>query len=347
MIKPVKIQNRSQSGNAVVIVLIALVVVAVGALAYLSGQMAGEDIAENPAQVASAENATQPASGEAQAAEPADPSAFEIKPGNPVVAKVNGEDINRLDVFGFIQTLPEQSRQIPLPQLFPQALNQVINAKIVEEKAAKVNLDNDPQVKEQLAQAKERIVSTVFLQKEVQKQITDERLQQAYTLYVENFPNIEEVKARHILVEDESAAKDLIEKLNSGGDFAELAKENSTDGTAEKGGDLGYFAAQDVVPEFSEVAFNLEPGSYTKKPVKSQFGFHVIQVEDKRTRPPAEFEQAKPFLETQLRSAVLNGIIEGWRNEAEVERFDINGEAIEPAAGQETPAPASEEAPAE
>ncbi len=253
---------------------------------------------------------------------------------------MNGEDVNRVEVFNFIQTLPEQARQIPIEQLFSQALDQVVNAKVVQEKAAQADLSNDPLYKERIEAAKKQIASTVFLQNAVEKEITEERLQQAYQLYVENFPAIEEIKARHILVDDEAKAKELIDQLNNGGSFEELAKANSKDGTAEAGGDLGYFAAKDVVPEFSEAAFTLEPGAYTKEPVKTQFGYHVIKLEEKRQRPPAEFEEAKSFLETQIRQAVLTGVVEGWREEAKIEKFDINGEAIEPAAGEEvTPAP--------
>lgn len=358
--KVLKRAPSSESGNTIVIVLVALVVVAVGALAYLSGQMAGEDIVEQPAaQTAAADAQTEPASGE-NAEQPAiqvppEQPQIDIQPGNPVVAKVNGAEINRVEVFNFIQSLPEQSRQIPIDQLFSQALDQVVNTKIVQEKAAKADLSNDPLYKERLEAAKKQIASTVFLQNAVEKEVTEERLQQAYQLYVENFPEIEEVKARHILVEDEAKAKELIDQLNNGASFEELAKANSKDGTAENGGDLGYFAAKDVVPEFSEVAFAMEPGAYTKEPVKTQFGYHVIKMEEKRQRPPAEFEEAKSFLETQIRQAVLTGVVEGWRNEAQVEKFDINGNKIEPASGEEAtpapeaapaPAPAAEEAPA-
>ena len=157
---------------------------------------------------------------------------------------------------------------------------------------------------------------------------------------------MQEAKASHILVADEAKAKELIKQLNDGASFEELAKENSTDNTAEKGGDLGYFAQTDVVPEFGDAAFALSPGEITKEPIQSQFGYHIIKLAEKRQRPPAEFEEAKPFLEAQIRSAVLQGILNGWRKDSDVETFDINGDPIEPAAGEEAPAEA-EEAPAE
>lgn len=344
------LENKSESGNAVIIVLVVAVIAAVGALAYIATQM---DV-DAPAAVTAEQTASidtpaqaEPASAEGDAVTaPAPQPQVAIKPGNPVVAKVNGEEIKRVDVLSYIQTLPEQTRQVPIGMLFPQALDQVISAKIVEEQAKEAKLDNDPQVKEQLEAAKKQIVSTVYLQQEIEKQITDERLQEGYKLYVENFPEVQEAKASHILVADEAKAKELIKQLNDGASFEELAKENSTDNTAEKGGDLGYFAQTDVVPEFGDAAFALSPGEITKEPIQSQFGYHIIKLAEKRQRPPAEFEEAKPFLEAQIRSAVLQGILNGWRKDSDVETFDINGDPIEPAAGEEAPAEA-EEAPAE
>ena len=330
--QPSKPRNR-ESGNAIVIVLVLLVAVAVGVLAYMSGALTSGDEG-NQAGATVAESA--PAAGENTAAAGDDKNP--VEPGNPVVAKVNGQDITRLDVFNFIQTLPEQTRQLPVQQLFPIAVEQVVNAQIVEAKTKGINLDSDPEVQKQMELAKENIVRGVYIQKLVKNKMTEERLKTAYEQYKTSFPSIDEVKASHILVKDESAAKDLIKKLDEGADFAELAKANSSDATAAKGGELGYFAQTDVVPPFAEAAFKTDPGTYTKKPVKSDFGYHIIKVEDKRKRPPAEYEVAKPYLEAQLRRVVLDELIQEWRDAAKIERFDINGDPIEPSAGEEAPA---------
>lgn len=330
--QPLKARNR-ESGNAIVIVLVLLVAVAVGVLAYMSGALTGGDEGN---QTGAAVAESTPAAGDNTAAAGENP----VEPGNPIVAKVNGQDITRLDVFNFIQTLPEQTRQLPVQQLFPIAVEQVVNSQIVEVKTKGINLDNDPEVQKQMELAKENIVRGVYIQKLVNNKMTEERLKTAYEQYKTSFPSIDEVKASHILVKDESAAKDLIKKLDEGADFAELAKANSSDATAAKGGELGYFAQTDVVPPFAEASFKTEPGTYTKKPVKSDFGYHIIKVEDKRKRPPAEFEVAKPYLEAQLRRVVLDELIQEWREAAKIERFDINGDPIEPSAGEETPAAA-------
>ncbi|MGH1399060.1 MAG: peptidylprolyl isomerase [Alphaproteobacteria bacterium] len=323
---------NTQSGNALIIVLVGIIVIAVGALAYFSGKLnAGK--AETTSVEEAIQSAQSPTSEEA--AVPAEPEIV-IEPGNPVVAKVNGQELTRVDVFNFIQTLPPQTRQQPVAQLFPFALEQVVNSVIVAEKVKNVNLDKDPKVKEQLAAAKAQIVRTVFLQNEVEKGLTEERLQEAYKVFADNQPEVEEAKAMHILVKEEALAKDLIKQIKDGGDFAELAKEHSTDGTAENGGDLGYFAKNEVVPEFAEATFALEAGAVTDKPVKSQFGYHVIKLEEKRQRPVPTLEQSKAFLEGQLRRALLDKIVTDWRAETKIERFDINGKTPEAPVEEET-----------
>ena len=327
----------NESGNAIVIVLVALIVVLGGAGAYVSmngmpGAEASNDKAET-AQVA----ASQPASGE-EAAQAQAPE-FEIKQGNPTVAKIGDKEIKRVDVLNYIQKLPPQMQQLPAPQLFPLATVQVVNAELIGKRAANAKLDNDPAVKQQLAAAKDQIVRQVFVQKEVDKALTDERIKQAYEAYKTNFPKIEEVKARHILVKEEAEAKDVLKKLKDGGDFAALAKEHSFDtGTKEKGGQLAYVAENEVVPEFAKAAFAQEIGKLSAAPVKSQFGYHIIEVQDKRNRPVPEFEQAKLFLASQLRNVVLEEVLQKWRAADKVEVFDINGDAFEPAAGEEAPA---------
>lgn len=341
--------RAQEHGNAVIVVLIVLVLVAVGAIAYLSGNI-GMDAGNKDAsaQAAAAEPASAEQAQPVQAADANQAPAIEIKPGNPVVAKVNDTDISRIDVFQFIQTMGANTQQLPIEQLFPLALDQLISSQVINAKADAVNLDNDPLVKQQLEAAKAQIVRGVFVQREVEKGITDERLKLAYDQYVTNFPEIPEVKTRHILVKEEAEAKDVLAKLAEGADFAELAKEVSIDATKENGGELGYMSKQDqVIPEYLEAVFAMEPGEVSKEAVKSQFGYHIIEVQDARNRPapPFESQQVKDFLSAQLRNAVLNEIVNEWREDAGVSIFDINGDPIEPAAGEEA-APAQEEAPA-
>ncbi len=330
----------NQKGNAVIIALVALVIVAVGALGYLSTRT-NEEATSAPVDASAS---SEPAAGEnkAEVAE-AKPDAeqapqIEIKPGNPTVAMVKGKEIKRAEVVQYMQTLPQNIQQLPIEQLFPLALDQVINSKIIDARVDGVSLDNDPVVKAQMAEAKKNIVRTVYMQQEAQKALTEDRLQAAYDEYVKNFPEVEEIKSRHILVKDEDLAKDLIKQLKDGGDFDALAKEYSVDSTKATGGQLNYIAKGDqVLPGFIEALFDTKVGEFTKKPVETEVGYHIIEVQDIRQRPPAPYEQAKPFLAAQLRGSVLNEVIAKWRDQADVETFDINGNGIEPAGGEEAP----------
>ncbi len=338
--------KQTKGSNGGMIALVVLVVVAIGALIFLAKNMNKDS--DGTDTVAVAENtATPPTEGatetETAEATPTTPPK-EIKPGNPVVAKVNGREIKRVDVFNFIQGMGQNVPQMPIDQLFPLALDQVINAQIIDKKVDSANLDNDPAVAEQLKVAKEQIERRVFMEKAVNDAMTEDRLKAAYDQYVKNFPEIEEVKTRHILVKEESLAKELITQIQDGGDFAELAKANSIDATKDKGGDLGYIAKQDqVIPEYIDAVFAMKVGDVSKKPLKSEFGYHVIEVQDTRMRPAADFEQAKPFLASQLRGEVLNDLLAKWRTGVDATIYDINGEPIEPAAGEEKiEAPATE-----
>jgi len=346
--------RRTERGNTAVIVLVVLVVAAVGAVAFLSGKIpmpgaektdvaaaqpaAGAQSTEAPTQTADAgQNQTQTAEQE---------PLPEIRKGNPVVAKVGGKDLTRVDVFNYIQQLAPQTRQnVPPTQLFPLALNQVVNARLIEEKASNVNLDDDPLVKEQLAAAKKQIVQQAFVQKEILKEMTDERLKAAYDQYVANFPEVQEIQASHILVKEEAEANEIIKQLKSGADFAALAEQKSLDATKDNGGLLGYISKQDqIIPEYLEAAFAMKPGEVSAKPVGTETGYYVIKVGEGRVRPPAPFDDnTKAFLASQLTNHVLAEIIQKWRMEADVSIYDINGDEIEPAAGaQEVPAAPAE-----
>lgn len=327
---------HKESGNVKIIALVAVLLVAVAAGAFFVMQNKNSSSAsiDPPAQAATAPAAGTEATGAVAATTPPAGNPPEITAGNPVVAKVDGKDISRMDVLNFIQTLPPQTREMPIEKLFPLAVEQVVNSEIVVEKTKGVQLDNDPEVQKQLERAKEEITRSVYLQKQVEERITEDRIKTAFDNYVKNFPNVQEVKASHILVKEEAKAKDMIAQLDKGADFATLAKENSTDGTAKNGGTLGYFVESEVVPDFAKAAFALTPGTYTKEPVKTNFGYHVIKSEDKRKREPATLEQVKPFLQAQLRRETLEGMLKEWRAQAKVETFDINGNKVEPAAGQ-------------
>ncbi len=247
---------------------------------------------------------------------------------NPVIAKINGQEIKRLEVLEFINSMPVHMKQMPIEQLFPMALEQIINNKIIDERAKSSGLEKDEEVIKLFEEAKKQIIRVKFLENAINEKVTQEALKIKYDEYVKNFPDVEEVKAAHILVDDEKTAKEIIKKLNKGADFTDLAKEYSKDGSSESGGSLGYFTKDDVVPSFADAAFAIKVGEYTKKPVKSEFGYHIIKIEDKRKRPPAEFSQIKPYIEQEMQRSVFEELLEEWKKQAEIKRFDINGKPI-------------------
>jgi peptidyl-prolyl cis-trans isomerase C len=161
--------------------------------------------------------------------------------------------------------------------------------------------------------------------------MTDDSLRTRYEEYLAANPPVSEQRARHILVANEDEAREVIVKLDGGADFAELAKEISTGPSGERGGDLGYFTAEQMVPEFSTAASALEPGQYSKDPVQTQFGWHVIMLEDRRDVAPASFEEMEPQLRQDFTRENVEIVLKELRDKATVE-ITPDGESLVPGA---------------
>lgn len=246
-----------------------------------------------------------------------------------VVARVNGSEIHKSDVMHELSGLPAQLQQIPVDQIYPQLLDRMIDAKLLlaEGYAAKVNETAD--FKERMKRAEERIITDVTLREKIKPMVTDDKIKAMYDGIVKASPKEEEVKARHILVKTEKEAKDIIELLNKGGDFNKLAAEKSTDAaSATQGGDLGYFTKKTMVKPFADAAFAMKAGDYSKTPVKSDFGYHIIKVEDKREAKPVELEKVKAQIEAKVSDQAANDYIEGMRKKAKIERFGLDGKPM-------------------
>ncbi|HEY0523976.1 MAG TPA: peptidylprolyl isomerase [Stellaceae bacterium] len=271
---------------------------------------------------------------------------------DPVVARINGQELHRSDVEAAQRGLPQQIQQMPLESIYPMLLDQMVNGKLLSEAGRQEKLDQDPEVKKQLARVEDRVLQQAYIGKEVEKAATDDKLKAKYEQYVKDNPPKEEVNARHILVEKEADAKAVIADLNKGADFADLAKKKSTDPAAQNGGDLGWFSREEMVPEFSDAAFKLKKGEYTKEPVKTQFGYHVIKVEDRRMGQPPSFDEAKEELTSSIAREVINDKIKSLRDQAKVETFALDGSPMPPAgsaapsAGSAAPAAAPAAPPA-
>ena len=230
---------------------------------------------------------------------------------NPVLAKVNGAEIRQSDV-----TLAEEELG---PSLAQMAF--LIDMKIVAKAAEDKKIEDRPDFKARLAFTRNRLLMDNLLAVEGKAATTDEAMKKVYDEAAKQIEGEQEVHARHILVETEDEAKAIEAELKKGADFAELAKKKSKDPGAADGGDLGFFTKDQMVPEFSTVAFALEPGKISD-PVKSQFGWHVIKVEEKRNRKAPDFDQVKAQIETYVTRKAQAEYVAKLRESAKVERVD-------------------------
>jgi peptidyl-prolyl cis-trans isomerase C len=244
---------------------------------------------------------------------------------DPVVARVNGKELRRSDVAAVQKSLPPQAREMPLEMIFPILIEQMVSQQLITEAARKEKLGDDPELKAKVARYEERLVQEAWLSREVEKAASEDKLREKYEEFKKENPPKEEVSARHILVEKEEDAKAIIRDLEKGGDFAKIAKEKSKDPAGATGGDLGFFSREEMVPEFSEQAFKMKKGEITKTPVKTQFGWHVIKVEDRRTAAPPSFEESREEIANQVAREVVNTRLADLRKDAQIETFELDG----------------------
>ncbi len=251
-------------------------------------------------------------------------------PDDPVVARVDGEEIRQSDVMAMARTLPAQY-QAQLTQIYPLLVQRLVDFKLAGKAGRAAGLAEDAAVRARVIEAEERAIREAYIEREVLARITDDALQAKYEDFAANNPPEAEHHARHILITSEEAAREVIAKLDQGADFAELAKESSTGPSGVRGGDLGYFTADQMVPEFTAAAVKLEPGQHSKDPVQTQFGWHVIKVEDRRAAEPPGFEEVEQRLREEMTreavEAVFNDLRAGAAIEILPERPEPEGDA--------------------
>ena len=215
------------------------------------------------------------------------------EPQDKVIARVNGVELTERELALAEVDLLQQFSDTPADQRRAAILNALIDIKLLAASAEEAGLDEDPNFKARMAFSRARTLHNNLFREKALNVITDEELKNRYDKEIVGYPSEPEVKARHILVETEDAAKEIITELDGGADFAELAKAKSTGPSGPSGGDLGYFGRGRMVPEFEKAAFELGTGEYTKSPVKSQFGWHVILKEGERESKPPTFDEVK------------------------------------------------------
>jgi peptidyl-prolyl cis-trans isomerase C len=257
---------------------------------------------------------------------------------DPVVAKVDGKPIYLSEIQDAAQTLPQNARALPAASLYPILIDQMIGGRALAAQARRTGLDKDPTVQREVAEASEHALETAVLQKEVGPMITDAAVRARYDAEIAGKPGQEEVHARHILVPDEATAKQIIAELNKGADFATLSKQYSKDpGAAKQGGDLGFFKKDEMVPAFADAAFALQPGQISQTPVHTQFGWHVIQVLERRTDQPPSFDQASQELRQKMIQEAVRKVVADARSQVHVEEFNLDGSAMRATDNAEPP----------
>ena len=241
---------------------------------------------------------------------------------DPVVATVAGVEVLASELKLAEGELDPQFDQMPEAQRRVAALAAVIDIKTLAHKAEAEKLDQTEDFKKLMAFQRDRALHNAIFKATVVDPVTDADVKARYDKEVAATPPEEEISARHILLKTEEEAKAVIAELDAGKDFAELAKEKSTGPSAAQGGDLGYFTKGRMVPEFEAAAFALKPGEYAKEPVKTQFGWHVIKVEDRREKAPPAFEQVAD----QVRQVVMREryaeLIKAARGEVKIDVID-------------------------
>ena len=258
----------------------------------------------------------------AAAQDTADPKTDPVVKSDPVVAEVNGEKIQLSDLMATFRALPARLQQVPFEQLYRPLLEHAIAIRLLAAEGRKAKLQDSDAVKKRMRYIEGQYIYEAYVEKIVGERATEAKLKEAYEAYVKDYKGEEEVRASHILVKTEQEAKDIIAQLEKGADFAKLAKEKSIDPTKDRKdrdpGDLGFFSKDQMVKEFAEAAFALKKGETAKAPVKTQFGWHVIRVTDRRAGAPPKVEEVKDQLRQKLAEGIAQEEITKLRTAAKI-----------------------------
>ena len=226
-----------------------------------------------------------------------------------IVATIDGQPISEAELALAWPASTSNIAQLPPEQRRAAAFMAILEIRLLAAKAVAKGLDKDADFQRRMAFLQQRALHSELIDKDVGAKITDAEIRARYDKQMADTPPVNEVKARHILVKTKEEAAAIIKQLDGGADFVKLANENTNDPSGKTtGGDLGYFGPGQMVPEFEKAALALEVGAYTKEPVQTQFGWHVIKVEDKRAQQPPAFEQVKD----QIRSLVFRENTSPW-----------------------------------
>jgi peptidyl-prolyl cis-trans isomerase C len=282
------------------------------------------------------------------------PAPAATEDSNPVLARVNGQDLRLDEVMATAaEAMPAELRNVPPallrtmlpPQVFEQLLDRAITDRAMVAAARTAGLDQDPEIRRRVRLAEENELRDALLRREVLPRVTDDLLRARYDRDAAGRTAEAEVRARHILVANEADARAILVEIQRGANFEEVARRRSTDPAARNGGDLGFFRQGDMVPEFAAAAFALQPGQVSAAPVRTQFGWHVIKVEERRTSAGPSFEDSRDTLRQAVVEEEVLAAVQRIRAASRIERVEPPAPPA-PAIQAEPPAPARPAAPA-
>ncbi|MBA4782894.1 MAG: peptidylprolyl isomerase [Rhizobiales bacterium] len=256
-----------------------------------------------------------PSLSPALAQQPATPPSF-----NPdaVVFSVDGKDYTNRDLAFASVDFQRDLERVPLESRREALIEIMINMLVLAKQARKDKLDVTPEYQRILALLEARALRNLYVRKVIHPQVTDALSQERYVELLARFEPQNQIRARHILMKTKEEAEAIIKELDAGKDFAELAKEKSGGPSAENGGDLGFFTGDQMVPAFQDAASKLEAGKYSKEPVETQFGWHVIKVEEIRKEPAPTYEEAQAQIQEQLFGEAFQKKIDELRKQAKI-----------------------------
>jgi peptidyl-prolyl cis-trans isomerase C len=259
----------------------------------------------------------------AEPAAPAEPAAEATEAAPPsytvdsALAVVDGVTLTLGELIAIRRELPDQYQSLPDEVLFDGIVEQIIDQMLLMQAAQAAGLERRPAIAMNLLNQRRAILADAYLRQAVEARVTQEAVEALYQeLYLDAEP-AQEVRAGHILVETEEEANGLKAQLDAGADFAALAAEHGTDGSASKGGDLGWFVQTDMVPEFAEAAFSMAPGTISA-PVKTAFGWHLIRLDERRDRQPPVLEEVRAEMMGELIQQAQVAIVAELRMQAAI-----------------------------
>lgn len=237
-----------------------------------------------------------------------------------VYAIIDGVPVTEVDLAIFAQDYAQEFERIPPEMRVTELVNGITEMRLLSKAAVEEGIDKDDLTKKRLAFDRARVLSSEYLRKTVIDVISTETVRARFDEEIAEFKPDDELHLYHILVETEAESLEIIADIEGGGDFAAIAAEKSKDpGSGANGGDLGFVPRGMTVPEFENAAFALETGQFTKEPVESQFGWHVIKLEEKRKTQPPEFDAEEPRIRSELVRESIDNTIESLRAAADIE----------------------------